>query len=43
MGGKVKKKINLGFQPNIKIALPGFEPGSQPSKGCMLDHYTIGL
>ncbi len=25
------------------IALPGFEPGSQPPKGRILDRYTTGL
>lgn len=25
------------------IVLPGFEPGSQGPKPCMLDHYTTGL
>ena len=27
----------------MKIALPGFEPGSLPPKGSILDHYTTGL
>lgn len=27
----------------IKIALPGFEPGSQAPKACILDRCTIGL
>lgn len=26
-----------------KIALPGFEPGSQGPEPCILDHCTIGL
>ena len=27
----------------LKIALPGFEPGSPAPKAGMLDRYTIGL
>ena len=27
----------------IIIAPPGFEPGSKPPKGFILDHYTTGL
>ncbi len=27
----------------MNIALPGFEPGSQPSEGRILDRYTTGL
>ena len=38
-----ERKSLRAFTKERKIALPGFEPGSRPPRGHMLDHYTTGL
>src|SRR3989344_6428713 len=38
-----KGLVERALWENAKIAPPGFEPGSQPPKGWVLDRYTTGL